>query len=105
MEHTVTDNYFKKYNMKINLERIEIFADLAKSRSAVVDMRELIANLIYEKGSGLACSVLAHKIYEHREEMEFDDGEMKILRAVAESFLAPAACDALTALLDNSKHD
>ena len=41
--------------MKINLERIEVYADLAKSRSTVVDMRELIANLIYEKGSGLAC--------------------------------------------------
>ena len=91
--------------MKINLERIEVYADLAKSRSTVVDMRDLIANIIYEKGSGLACSVLAHKIYEHRGEMEFDEEEVKILRAVAENFLAPAACDAITALLDNSKKD
>ena len=68
-------------------------------------MRELIANLIYEKGSGLACSVLAHRIYEHRGEIEFSEDEVKILRAVAETFLAPAACDALTALLDNSKND
>ena len=91
--------------MKINFERIEVYADLAKSRSTVVDMRELIANLIYEKGSGLACSVLAHKIYEHSGEMEFDEEEVKILRAVAETFLAPAAFDALTAILDNSKND
>ena len=86
--------------MKINLERIEVYADLAKSRSTVVDMRELIANLIYEKGSGLA-----HRIYEHRGEIEFSEDEVKILRAVAETFLAPAACDALIALLDNSKNE
>lgn len=91
--------------MKMNLERIEVYADLAKSRSTVVDMRELIANLIYEKGSGLACSVLAHKIYEHRGEIEFSEEEVKILRAVAETFLAPSTCDALTALLDNSKNE
>ena len=91
--------------MKINLERIEVYAYLVFFCFFVVDMRERIANLRYEKGSGLACSVLAHRIYEHRGEIEFSEDEVKILRAVAETFLAPAACDALTAILDNSNID
>lgn len=50
--------------MKINLERVEVFTDLSKTQCAVMDMRKEIANVIYERGQGLACSVLAHKLYE-----------------------------------------
>lgn len=87
--------------MKINLERVEVFTDLAKTRCTVVDMREQIANLIYNNGQGLACSVLAHKLYEHKGEVEIDDNEIKILRIMAESVLTPAACDGVIRLLDD----
>lgn len=81
--------------MKVNLERIEVFTDLAKTSCTVVDIREQIAELIYTNGQGLACSVLAHKLYENKGEVELDDKEVGILRKVAENFLTPCACDGL----------
>ena len=69
--------------MKINLERVEVFTDLSKTQCAVMDMRKEIANVIYERGQGLACSVLAHKLYETQGE--------EIISRVAEQLLTPAA--------------
>lgn len=77
--------------MKINLERVEVFTDLSKTQCAVMDMRKEIANVIYERGQGLACSVLAHKLYETLGEVEIDDSEKEILSRVAEQLLTPAA--------------
>lgn len=80
--------------MKINLERVEVFTDLSKTQCAVMDMRKEIANVIYERGQGLACSVLAHKLYETQgEEVEIDDSEKEIISRVAEQLLTPAACE------------
>lgn len=91
--------------MKINLERVEVFTDLSKSQCTVVDMRESIANLIYERGQGLACSVLAHKLYETKGEVEIDDKEADILRRTAEVFLTPAAYEGVTKQLDDTKSE
>lgn len=89
--------------MKINLERVEVFTDLSKKRCVVVDMRESIANLIYEHGQGLACSVLAHKLYENKGEIELDDKETDVLRQTAEVLLSPAAHEGVIKLLESSK--
>ena len=79
--------------MKINLERVEVFTDVRNTQSAVLEMRKEIANAIYERGQGLACSVLAHKLYETQGEVEIDDSEKEIISRVAEQLLTPAACE------------
>lgn len=44
-------------------------------------------------GGGVACSVLAHKLYETQGEVEIDDSEKEIISRVAEQLLTPAACE------------
>lgn len=86
--------------MKINLERVEVFTDLSKTQCTVMNIRERLANVIYERGQGLACSVLAHKLYETKGEVELDDKEAEILRQIAEQLLTPAVCEGVLNMLE-----
>lgn len=86
--------------MKINLEKLEVFTDLSKKNCIVVDIREQMANLIYNNGQGLVCSVLAHKLYENHGEVELDDNEVEALRSISEKILTPSACEAVLRQLD-----
>ena len=58
--------------MKVELESLEVFVTLDKSRCQVVNARKQIANIIYSQGAGLglAGQALAVKMWNGKDEPE-----------------------------------
>ena len=89
--------------VKINFKEIKIYKDIAKTKVAVVDKQEEVANDLYEKGQGIGFHALALKIYNADGEIELDDKEYELLMAYANQMCTPAIIDALQSLGNNQK--
>lgn len=89
--------------VKINFKEIKIYKDIAKTKVAVVDKQEEVANDLYEKGQGIGFHALAMKIYNANGEIELDDKEYELLMAYANQMCTPAIIDALQSLGNNQK--
>lgn len=87
--------------VKINFKEIKIYKDIAKTKVAVVDIQEEVANDLYEKGQGIGFHALALKIYNAQGEIELDDKEYGLLMAYANQMSTPAVIDALQSLGNN----
>lgn len=87
--------------VKINFKKIKIYKDIAKTKVAVVDKQEEVANDLYEKGTGIKFHALALKIYNANGEIELDDKEYGLLMAYANQMCTPAIIDALQSLGNN----
>ena len=87
--------------VKINFKEITIYKDIAKTKVAVVDKQEEVANDLYEKGQGIGFHALALKIYNAQGEIELDDKEYGLLMAYANQMCTPAVIDALQSLGNN----
>ena len=87
--------------VKINFKEIKIYKDIAKTKVAVVDKQEEVANDLYEKGQGIGFHALALKIYNANGEIELDDKEYGLLMAYANQMCTPAIIDALQSLGNN----
>lgn len=87
--------------VKINFKEIKIYKDIAKTKVAVVDIQEEVANDLYEKGQGIGFHALALKIYNADGEIELDDKEYELLMAYANQMCTPAIIDALQSLGNN----
>jgi len=87
--------------VKINFKEIKIYKDIAKTKVAVVDIQEEVANDLYEKGQGIGFHALALKIYNADGEIELDDKEYELLMAYANQMCTPAVIDALQSLGNN----
>ncbi len=87
--------------VKINFKEIKIYKDIAKTKVAVVDIQDEVANAMYEKGQGIKFHALALKIYNAKGEIELDEQEYGLLMAYAEQMGTPAIIDALQSLGNN----
>lgn len=87
--------------VKINFKEITVYKDIAKTKVAVVDIQEEVANDLYEKGQGIGFHALALKIYNANGEIELDDKEYGLLMAYANQMCTPAIIDALQSLGNN----
>lgn len=87
--------------VKINFKEIKTYKDIAKTKVAVVDKQEEVANDLYEKGQGIGFHALALKIYNANGEIELDDKEYELLMAYANQMCTPAVIDALQSLNNN----
>lgn len=87
--------------VKINFKEIKIYKDIAKTKVAVVDKQEEVANDLYEKGQGIGFHALAMKIYNADGEVELDEKEYGLLMAYANQMCTPAIIDALQSLGNN----
>ena len=87
--------------VKINFKEIKIYKDIAKTKVAVVDIQEEVANDLYEKGQGIGFHALALKIYNTDGEIELDEKEYGLLMAYANQMCTPAIIDALQSLGNN----
>ena len=87
--------------VKINFKEIKIYKDIAKTKVAVVDKQEEVANDLYEKGQGIGFHALALKIYNADGEVELDDKEYGLLMAYANQMCTPAIIDSLQSLGNN----
>ena len=87
--------------VKINFKEIKIYKDIAKTKVAVLDIQEEVANDLYEKGQGIGFHALALKIYNADGEVELDEKEYGLLMAYANQMCTPAIIDALQSLGNN----
>ena len=63
--------------MKINFEKLTIYTDIAKTKTQVVNMKNSLADAIYQNGFGVAAHALALKIYNSKGECELEFVEAK----------------------------
>ena len=84
--------------VKINFKEIKIYKDIPKTKIALVDIQEEVANDLYEKGQGIGFHALALKIYNADGEIMLDDKEYGLLMAYANQMCTPAVIDALQSL-------
>ena len=83
---------------KINLQRLEIFADMQKKICTVHDVREQLANLIYANAYGFVGHVLAHKVSEG--EIELTEAEAHELGRLVATLGSAPLIDAVLSKLD-----
>lgn len=84
---------------KINFERIEIFADVAKTKCVVQDVKNDFADVIYQFGRGLEAHALALKIFNSKGETEYDERECNLILQFSE-LCSPSFMDAMKNVLN-----
>lgn len=75
--------------MKINFEKFNVYTDIAHTNCIEANVKEEIANVLYNKGAGIACNALALKIYNSTGEEEYTQEEYNLLLNTVESLLTP----------------
>ena len=83
---------------KINFSRIEIYTDVSREHTVMVDMRKSFANTIYQNGSGIDAHALALKIYGGDGEQEFSGEELDVIKRIL-PICTPFFIDAMNNLL------
>lgn len=80
--------------MKLNLKRLEVFTNIAKTRCVVMDIREAFADLIYARGAGIKAHALALKVYNSDENTEYTEEEIEDIKRYL-TMCTPAIIDAI----------
>jgi len=81
--------------IKIDFTKFVVFTDLAHTKSNTYDIREQIADELYQKGSGIPYHALALKIYNSEGELELSEKEFDLIMKLAEVCFAPYIIDSL----------
>lgn len=81
--------------VKINLSELKVYTDVGKTNQVTMNVRESIANDLYQKGQGVAFLSLALKIFNGKGEQEFNDDEYNILISYVRQMGRPMLIDAL----------
>ena len=89
-----------KATMKINFERIELFADIAHTQCVVQSVKEDFSNVIYTMGHGIQAHALALKIYNSSGETEYDENEVRLIKQYSE-LCQPAFIDAINRIIES----
>lgn len=67
----------------INFKNFEMFDNISKKTTSIVDLREEVADNLYKGANGIAALNLALKIFESSGKLELTDEEYGILEALA----------------------
>lgn len=70
---------------KINLQKLQVPTDISGKTKGNADLRESIANHLYNGRSGIAALDLAMKIYKSEGETEYSDKEVAMIRDIIEN--------------------
>ena len=69
---------------KIDFQHFKLSVGIATNDTVMVDVREELANLIYNNVSGIAALEVARKIYKSEGVTEFDEREMDVITKTIE---------------------
>ena len=69
---------------KIDFQHFNLSVGIATDNTIMVDVREDLANLIYNNVSGIAALEVARKIYKSEDVTEFDEREMDVITKAIE---------------------
>ena len=83
---------------KINFKEFKLYKNIAKNKIETIDVREMVADLLYNNAIGLGAHRLAYKIYDG--ENEFSKEEINVIIKITDALCIPAFKDSL---LDNIK--
>ena len=83
---------------KINLEKLEVFLNIAKTQRVEQNVKSDLADIMYKTGKGIAYHALALKIYNSSGETEYTDDECEFIREVSQT-CAPFFIDAINDIL------
>lgn len=86
---------------KINFSALQISMSIKKESFETKDVREELANAMYQNTSNIAYLGLAMKIYKSEGEVELDEKEAKLLKDFAKGF--PLYLQDALGLLDEAK--
>ena len=87
---------------KIDFQHFKLSVGIATNDTVMVDVREELANLIYNNVSGIAALEVARKIYKSEGETEYDEREIKTLTEVVDNICFAAIVDAYHKIIDNN---
>ena len=71
---------------KINFAALQIATNIKKDEFITKDIREELANAMYQNARGIGYMALAMKIYKSDGEVELDDKEFKLLKDFGQGF-------------------
>lgn len=71
---------------KINFSALQIAESIKKDKFVEKDIREELANAMYQNARGIGYMALAMKIYKSADEVELDDKEFKLLKDFGQGF-------------------
>lgn len=71
---------------KINFAALQIATNIKKDEYITKDIREELANAMYQNARGIGYMALAMKIYKSDGEVELDDNEFKLLKDFGQGF-------------------
>jgi hypothetical protein len=83
---------------KINLEKLEVFLDIAKTQRVEQNVKSDLADIMYKTGKGIAYHALALKMYNSSGETEYTDDECELIKEVSQT-CAPFFIDAINEIL------
>lgn len=73
---------------KINFAALQVATSIKKDEYITKDIREELANAMYQNARGIGYMALAMKIYKSDNEVELDDKEFKLLKDFGQGFLS-----------------
>lgn len=87
--------------MKIlNFERFEIYVDREMQNCVVQDVREAVADIIYQHGVGIRCLDLAMRVLKAEGDTEYSDEEAELIMKLIETYSYPFFIVSLRRKLD-----
>ena len=84
--------------MKIDLMNLKVYTDLKHEQCTNVDIKEQLAELIYQRGTGIQAHALALKIYNSTEDTDYTTQEYNLLKGYVNNFCTPIIIDAINNL-------
>ena len=87
---------------KIDFQHFRIANGIKQDVIVEMDVREQLADVIYNNVSGIAALTLAQKIYKSEGETEYDETEVKVLTEVIDNICRAAIVDAYHKIIDNN---
>ena len=87
---------------KIDFQHFRVANGIKQDVIVEMDVREQLADVIYNNVNGIAALTLAQKIYKSDGETEYDEREIKTLTEVVDNICFAAIVDAYHKIIDNN---
>lgn len=68
--------------MRVNFKSFRLYLNVSRKEYKDVDVREAIADTVYQNSSGIAGLELAHKIYNSEGEIDLSEREIQMLKSL-----------------------
>lgn len=88
---------------KIDFQHFRIANGIKNDVIVEMDVREQLANVIYNNVNGIAALTLAQKIYKSEGETEYDEREEALMTQVVEQLTTPQFIEGYRNIMDEQK--